>query len=72
MAERETGYRIGITAVLFGPGDVGMMSQCLLWLAQDPARRQRIGAAGRQLLLDRDWTWAGNARRVIEAFMELG
>ncbi len=60
------------TAVLFRPGDVEMMSKRLVELAQEPARRQRIGAAGRQLLLDRDWTWAGNARRVIEAFRELG
>jgi glycosyltransferase involved in cell wall biosynthesis len=40
-------------------------------LARDPERRQRIGAAGRRLLLEQDWTWAGNARRVIEAFEEL-
>ena len=59
------------TAVLFPPGDDQMLSKCLSGLAQDPQRRRRIGAAGRQLLLDRDWTWAGNARRVIEAFTEL-
>ena len=59
------------TAVLFPPGDPGMLSKQLSSLARDPARRRRIGAAGRQLLLDRDWTWAGNARRVIEAFVEL-
>ncbi|MHC4516530.1 MAG: glycosyltransferase family 4 protein [Planctomycetota bacterium] len=59
------------TAVLFPPGDVSMLGKCLSGLAQDPARRHRIGAAGRQLLLDRDWTWAGNARRVIAAFTEL-
>jgi len=59
------------TAVLFPPGDAALLSTRLVSLAQDPVRRQRIGTAGRQLLLDRDWTWAGNARRVIEAFAEL-
>lgn len=59
------------TAVLFPPGEGAMLRKRLVALAEDPERRQRIGAAGRELLVARDWTWAGNARRVIEAFEEL-
>ncbi len=38
-------------------------------LAQSPALRQRLGAAGRETLMRRDFTWGANARRV-EAIAE--
>jgi glycosyltransferase involved in cell wall biosynthesis len=61
----------GKTAVLFPPGDVQGLGDRLQGLVADPERRRRIGAAGRDLLAGHDWTWTGNARRVIESFMEL-
>ena len=45
--------------------------RALVELAEDRERLARIGAAGRQRLLDQDWTWAGAARRVIQAYEEL-
>ncbi len=61
IQDRETG-------VLFRPSDAASLTDALRWLHADPTRPSRIGAAGRQALIDRDWTWAGNARRVVAAF----
>jgi glycosyltransferase involved in cell wall biosynthesis len=60
--------RDGETALLFDP-DAPLDAPRGLWtaitrLAADPALRARLGAAARAELEARDYTWAGNARRV--------
>jgi hypothetical protein len=35
-------------------------------LAADPGLRARLGAAARDELLRRNYTWSGNATRIIE------
>jgi len=51
-------------ALLFAPDDTEAMRRAIIRLAADPALRARLGSAARQALLDRDYTWRGNARRV--------
>lgn len=55
----------GCTALLFNPANPEEMWQCIETLARDAALRARLGAAARQEVLRRDFTWAGNARRVV-------
>jgi glycosyltransferase involved in cell wall biosynthesis len=60
----------GRTALLFDP-DAAFDSPSGMWaaiqrLAGDAALRARLGAAARAELELRDFTWAGNARRVVE------
>jgi glycosyltransferase involved in cell wall biosynthesis len=60
--------RDGETALLFDP-DAPFDAPRGLWpairrLAADPALRARLGAAARAELEAKDYTWAGNARRV--------
>ncbi len=55
----------GRTALLFNPANPEDMWQCIETLARDAALRARLGAAARQEVLRRDFTWAGNARRVV-------
>jgi glycosyltransferase involved in cell wall biosynthesis len=60
--------RDGETALLFDP-DAPFDAPRGLWpaihrLAADPALRARLGSAARAELEARDYTWAGNARRV--------
>lgn len=57
--------RDGETAVLFLPGEPGAMWRAIGRLADDMALRQRIGAAARQEIARRDYTWRGNAMRVV-------
>lgn len=52
------------TALLFEPGRPDAMWQAVLRLARDAALRARLGDAARAEVLARDFTWAGNARRV--------
>jgi glycosyltransferase involved in cell wall biosynthesis len=52
------------TALLFDPDAEGAMWQAIRQLIDDPALRLRLGAAARAELEARDYTWAGNARRV--------
>ncbi|PQA88015.1 glycosyltransferase family 4 protein [Hyphococcus luteus] len=56
----------GEDALLFPEGG---FETALAALAQSGALRQRLGAAARETLIRRDFTWAGNARRV-EAIAE--
>ncbi len=58
----------GASGVLFTPGDAVALAAKLRQLAGDRAGAAAIGTAGRGALLARDWTWAGNARRVVEVY----
>jgi glycosyltransferase involved in cell wall biosynthesis len=55
----------GATAVLFDPRQDGAMWQAIRRLAHDAALRQRLGNAARAEITRRDYTWRGNAARVI-------
>jgi glycosyltransferase involved in cell wall biosynthesis len=55
----------GETALLFDPAQPGAMWQAIARLAGDPALRQRLGKAAAAEIVRRDYTWAGNARRVV-------
>jgi glycosyltransferase involved in cell wall biosynthesis len=55
----------GRTALLFDPANPEAMWQGIETLARDAALRVRLGAAARKEVLRRDFTWAGNARRVF-------
>jgi glycosyltransferase involved in cell wall biosynthesis len=56
----------GKDALLFAPGG---FEPALSALIGDASLRARVGAAARETLIRRDFTWAGNARRV-EAIAE--
>ena len=56
----------GETALLFDPADDGAMWTCVRRLIDDAALRARLGQAARAELERRDYTWAGNARRVAD------
>ena len=55
----------GRTALLFDPASPEAMWQGIEALARDAALRARLGAAAREEVLRRDFTWAANARRVV-------
>ncbi len=54
----------GRTALLFDPGDPEGLRRTVLRLATDADLRDRLGGAARAAVIARDFTWAGNARRV--------
>jgi glycosyltransferase involved in cell wall biosynthesis len=58
--------RDGETALLFPPGEPDAMWQAVLRLAGDADLRAKLGAAARQEIAQCDYTWRGNARRVVE------
>jgi glycosyltransferase involved in cell wall biosynthesis len=53
------------TALLFNPAREGAMWEAIARLLGDAALRQRLGAAARAELERRDFTWSGNAARII-------
>ena len=53
------------TALLFDPVSPEAMWQGIETLVRDAALRARLGVAAREEVLRRDFTWAGNARRVV-------
>ncbi|WP_428662845.1 glycosyltransferase family 4 protein [Reyranella sp.] len=55
----------GRTALLFDPASPETMWQAVETLARDSALRARLGTAAREEILQRDFTWAGNACRVV-------
>ena len=55
----------GRTALLFDPASPEGVWQAIETLARDAALRASLGAAAREEVLRRDFTWAGNARRVV-------
>ncbi len=56
----------GQTALLFDPAQPGAMWQAVARLAGDAALRERLGKAAAAEIVRRDYTWLGNARRVID------
>jgi glycosyltransferase involved in cell wall biosynthesis len=56
----------GVNGLLFDRGKAGDFERAMAELVADGALRQRLGSAARQTILDRDLTWQGNARRVVE------
>ena len=54
----------GETALLFDPAKPGAMWEAVARLLADPALRQGLGAAARAAIVQRDFTWLGNAKRV--------
>ena len=55
----------GETALLFERGEVDQLTENMKTLLENPELRERIAAAGRQLLIDAGFTWNENARRII-------
>ncbi len=55
----------GETALLFDPEAEGAMWRAVARLVEDAALRARLGAAARRELERRDFTWRGNARRIV-------
>ena len=53
------------TALLYGPAREDAMWQQIRRLADDTALRQRLGRAAREEIIARDYTWDGNAARLI-------
>ncbi len=60
------------TALLFDPDAAGAMWQAITRLLADPALRRRLGSSARGELLRRDYTWRGNAARVVAWAQEVG
>lgn len=58
----------GRNGLLFAPGDAAGLQARLQSLLADPTAARQLGERGRQSLLERGWTWAANADRVIAAF----
>jgi glycosyltransferase involved in cell wall biosynthesis len=59
----------GECAVQVEPGDVGELEQALAALLDDPERRARMGAAGRQRVLDH-FSWHAVAKATAEAYAD--
>ena len=58
-------------ALLFSPVDEGAFDKALLRLINDPALRNKLGAAARDNLERCDFTWSGNAARIEEIAQKL-
>jgi glycosyltransferase involved in cell wall biosynthesis len=52
--------------VMVAPGDVDSLVSGLAALVDDPARRDALGRAARQLVLERH-SWRAHTARIIEA-----
>ena len=55
----------GHTALLFDPDRPGALWHAIARLLADPGLRARLGTAARAELERRDYTWRGNARRIV-------
>ena len=61
----------GRNGVLFVPGDADSLRAATARLVVDRDAARRIGERGRSDLVANDWTWRGNAKRVIAAYERL-
>lgn len=61
----------GENGLLFAEGDADGLHAQLQRVVRDRGLAQRIGATGKQSLIDKRWTWGGNAERVLEVFDSL-
>ncbi len=59
----------GDTALLVEPGDPSALASAIATLLDDAGLRQRIGAAGRERVLER-FTWQAAARRTVDVYRE--
>lgn len=59
------------TGLLFRQGDASSLAAQVRRLAGDREFARTLGGAGQALLQREDWTWAGNARRVVRAYAGL-
>lgn len=66
-ALREVVGRDNDTALLCPPGDAEALAATLTKALRDPALRARIGAAGRQRVIDH-WSWRHTAVRTVEQY----
>ena len=55
----------GRTALLFDPGEPGGAWQAITRLVADPGLRARLGEAARAEIQRRNFTWRGNADRIV-------
>ena len=62
--------RHGETALLVPPGDSEALAASIAFALDDPELRARIGAAGRQRVIDR-WTWRHTAVGTVEQYRAL-
>jgi glycosyltransferase involved in cell wall biosynthesis len=60
----------GLCADLVAPGDVGALKQALERLLDDPARRERMGAAGRQRV-EELFSWRAVAQKVAREYEQV-
>jgi glycosyltransferase involved in cell wall biosynthesis len=61
----------GVTGVLVPPGDAAALGEAVEGLLDDSTRARRLGAAGRQRVLDL-FTWRAVAERCLESYETLG
>jgi len=59
------------TALLVGPGKVDELAAAIVKLVEDQTLRERLGLRAREVA-EREYTWEHNARRVLEAYRQLG
>ena len=60
----------GVTGFLVPPGDAGALAAKMAAVLDDPEARQRVGAAGRQRVVDQ-WSWRMTATRTVEQYRAL-
>src|SRR5207244_7382908 len=61
----------GETGVVVPPNDSAALGAAVESLLDDPARARRLGAAGRERVLQR-FTWTAVAERCLDAYAALG
>ncbi|MGA8398913.1 MAG: glycosyltransferase family 4 protein [Stellaceae bacterium] len=55
------------TALLFAPDNRDALRNAVARLVYRPQMRRQLGDAARLALIERDYTWCGNARRIVAA-----